>query len=87
MSRNCESSVCPHSLEFDFLNEKYREVLAHNNALREQLNSRMQDPIKYLKLCEELTKVSRGQKSQRKNFVQIGKHFFFHFQTDRFTSF
>jgi hypothetical protein len=68
MSRNCESSVCPHSLELDFLNDKYREVLTHNNALREQLNSRMQDPIKYLKLCEELTKVSREHKRS---------HFFF----------
>lgn len=54
MSRNCEANnVCVHSVELDFLNEKYRE-------LREQL--RMQDPInlqKYLKLCEELTKVSK----------------------------
>lgn len=63
MSRNCESSVCPHSLELEFLNEKYREVLAHNSALRDQLSSRMQDPIKYLKLCEELTKVSQSSSS------------------------
>lgn len=59
MSRNCESG-CAHSLELEFLNEKYREVVSHNNALRDQLSSRMlQDPVKYLKLCEELTKVSR----------------------------
>jgi hypothetical protein len=63
MSRNCESNgVCAHSLELEFINEKYRELLASNSVLREQLNhSRMQDPInmqKYLKLCEELTKVS-----------------------------
>lgn len=64
MSRSCETNgVCAHSLELDFVNEKYREVLANNNALRDQLNhSRMQDSkyqdLKYLKLCEELTKVS-----------------------------
>lgn len=60
MSRSCETNgVCAHSLEVDFVNEKYREVLTSNNALREQLNhSRMQDSMKYLKLCEELTKVS-----------------------------
>lgn len=58
MSRNCEG--CAHSLELEFLNEKYREVVSHNNALRDQLSSRMlQDPVKYLKLCEELTKVRR----------------------------
>lgn len=66
MSRNCEANnVCVHSVELDFLNEKYRELLASNTVLREQLShsiqDRMQDPInmqKYLKLCEELTKVS-----------------------------
>lgn len=63
MSRNCETNnVCAHSMELEFLNEKYRELLTSNSVLREQLNhSRMQDPInmqKYLKLCEELTKVS-----------------------------
>lgn len=59
MSRNCES-VC----ELEFAKEKYRDVLsqskhvsADNNVPREELNSRMQDPVKYLKLCEELTKV------------------------------
>lgn len=59
MSRSCETNgVCEHSLELDFVNEKYREVLTNNNVLREQLNhSRMQDSMKYLKLCEELTKV------------------------------
>lgn len=52
MSFQCESN-CTHSLELHFLNEKYQEVL-------EQLSSRMlQDPVKYLKLCEELTKVSQ----------------------------
>lgn len=57
MSFKCESN-CTHSLELHFLNEKYQEVLSHNTALREQLSSRMlQDPVKYLKLCEELTKV------------------------------
>lgn len=60
MSRNCDSTVCAHSLELDFINEKYREVVAHNSALREQLSSRMQEPMKYLKLCEELTKVSQA---------------------------
>lgn len=60
MSRNCDSTVCAHSLELEFINEKYRDVLAHNNVLREQLNSRMQEPMKYLKLCEELTKVSQA---------------------------
>lgn len=60
MSRNCDPG-CAHSalaLELEFLNDKYREVVSNNNALREQLSSRMlQDPVKYLKLCEELTKV------------------------------
>lgn len=63
MSRNCDANnVCVHSVELNFLNDKYHELLASNGVLREQLNhSRMQDPInmqKYLKLCEELTKVS-----------------------------
>lgn len=59
MSRNCEST-CTHSLELDFVNEKFREVLSHNNLLKEQLNSHMfQDSlsVKYLKMCEDLTKV------------------------------
>jgi hypothetical protein len=57
---NCDStSICAHSLKLEFLNEKYRELCATNNALQEQLNNRMQDPMKYLKLCEELTKVSQ----------------------------
>lgn len=67
MSRNCDSStVCAHSLKLEFLNEQYREILAHNNALQDQINSRMQDPMKYLKLCEELTKV-------RQNAISISK--------------
>lgn len=58
MSRNCESG-CTHQLEVEFLNEKYLELMSQHNALREQHSSRMyQDPVKYLKLCEELTKVS-----------------------------
>jgi hypothetical protein len=60
-ARSCDQTVCAHSLELEFLNEKYLEVLAHNSSLRDQLNSRiMQDPMKYLKLCEELTKVSKN---------------------------
>jgi len=64
---HCDSH-CAHALKLEFVNEKYRDVLsqlellsADNNALREQLNSlnsrMLQDPVKYLKLCEELTKV------------------------------
>jgi hypothetical protein len=56
-TRNCDQTLCTHSLELKFLNKKHREVLEHNNSLRDQLNSRTQDPMKYLKLCEELTKV------------------------------
>lgn len=63
-NQNCDST-CTHSLELEFLNEKYRDVVSHNNALREQLSSRMlQDPVKYLKLCEELTKVSQFSLSE-----------------------
>lgn len=60
MSRNCEST-CTHSLELEFVNEKFREVLTHNNALKEQLNSKMFQEsvsVKYLKMCEDLTKVA-----------------------------
>lgn len=61
MSRNCEST-CTHSLELEFVNEKFREVLTHNNALKEQLNSKMFQEsvsVKYLKMCEDLTKVAK----------------------------
>lgn len=67
MSRSCESTNCIHLLELDFMNDKYRDVLNQLkhvsndfNTLKEDYNSRINNDsggIKYLKLCEELTKV------------------------------
>lgn len=57
MSRNCDSG-CAHSLELQFVNDKYHELLLTNNKLNNQLREREQPrDIKYIKLCEELTKV------------------------------
>lgn len=73
MSRNCEST-CTHSLELEFVNDKFREVLTHNNVLKEQLNSKMfQDSVsvKYLKMCEDLTKVGRRFSCNCNYFIVI----------------
>lgn len=57
MSRNCDSG-CAHSLELEFINDKYRDMMTSNIKLRDQLREREQPrDIKYIKLCEELTKV------------------------------
>ncbi|CAO1331945.1 unnamed protein product [Diamesa serratosioi] len=74
MSRSCESTNCIHLLELDFMNDKYRDVLNQLkhvsndfNTLKEDYNSRINNDsggIKYLKLCEELTKERNDLKQQ-----------------------